>query len=87
MMEIGSLGLFPCGCDQDGWAMLRGLSPQGAYELAEGDARVEQFEMLRDFILEEYYRLEQVEGWKLSEMKRPDRKTVLRLIRFFLNEI
>jgi hypothetical protein len=70
-----------------GGAMLRGLGSQGAYELAEGDARVEQFEMLRDFILEEYYRLEQVEGWKLSEMKRPDRKTVLRLIRFFLNEI
>jgi hypothetical protein len=68
-------------------SMPSGLVGQRTYEVPEGDARIEQFEMLRDFILEEYYRPEQIEGWKLSEMKRPDRKTVLRLIRFFLNEI
>ncbi len=67
--------------------MLRGLSSQSTYELPEGDVRTQQFEILRNFILDKYYRSEQIEGWKLSEMKRPDRKTVLRLIHFFLNEI
>jgi hypothetical protein len=67
--------------------MLRGLTTQETYEVPESDARTEQFEMLKDFILEEYYRLDHIEGWELSEMKRPDRKTVLRLIRFFLNEV
>jgi hypothetical protein len=42
--------------------------------------------MLKDYILAEHYHQEQIEGWKLSEMERPDRKTVLRLIRYFLNE-
>jgi len=66
--------------------MLRELTTQGTYEVPESDARIEQFEMLRDFILEEYYRPKEIEGWKLSEMERPDRATVLRLIRFFLSE-
>jgi hypothetical protein len=67
--------------------MLRGLTAQETHKVPEGDARTEQFEMLRDFLLDEYYRLDHIEGWKLSEMERPDRKTVLRLIRFFLNEV
>lgn len=67
--------------------MLRGLAAQETHEVPEGDARTEQFEMLRDFLLDEYYRPDHIEGWELSEMERPDRKTVLRLIRFFLNEV
>jgi len=67
--------------------MLRWYSAQGAYEAPEGEARTEQFEILRDYILEKYYRPEKTEGWKPSEMERPDRKTVLRLIRFFQNEL
>ncbi len=66
--------------------MLRGLPARDTYEVSASDARIEQFEMLRDFILEEYYRPKEIEGWKLSEMERPDRATVLRLIRFFLSE-
>lgn len=66
--------------------MLRWYSAQGGQAVSEGDARSDQFEMLKDYILVEYYRQEQIEGWKLSEMERPDRKTVLRLIRYFLNE-
>jgi hypothetical protein len=69
-----------------GGAMPRGLSAQAIYKVPESEARREQFEMLKDFILAEYYRPDQVDGWNLSEMVRPDRKTVLRLIRFFLNE-
>jgi hypothetical protein len=66
--------------------MLRGSYAQDAYEVAKSEARAKQFELLRDFILEQYYRPKQIEGWKLSEMERPDRETVLRLIRFFLSE-
>jgi hypothetical protein len=69
-----------------GGVMLREAAVQKAYEMMAGNARTEQFELLRDFILDEYYRPDQIQGWKLSEMKRPDRKTVLRLIRFFLSE-
>jgi hypothetical protein len=70
-----------------GGAMLREITAQKTQESHEGDVRTEQFEMLKDFILDEYYRSGQIHGWKRSEMKRPDRKTVLRLIHFFLNEI
>jgi len=67
--------------------MQREYAAQKSQEVYERQARIEQFEMLRDFILDEYYRPDHIEGWKSSEMERPDRKTVLRLIRFFLNEI
>ena len=63
--------------------MLRWHSAQSTDEAQGGEARTEQFELLKDFILEEYYRPEEIEGWKLSEMERPGRETVLRLIRFF----
>jgi hypothetical protein len=66
--------------------MLRWNSAQGADDALEGDARTDQFEMLKDFILEEYYRPEDIKGWDASEMERPDRETVLRLIRFFSTE-
>jgi hypothetical protein len=66
--------------------MLRWYSANGAPEAPKGDARTEQFDLLKDYILEEYYHPEEIEGWDASEMERPDRKTVLRLIRFFLNE-
>jgi hypothetical protein len=66
--------------------MLKWDSAQGAPEAPEGDARTEQIDLLKDFILEEYYPPEDIEGWDPSEMERPDRKTVMRLIRFFLNE-
>ena len=66
--------------------MLRWHSAQGAYEAPEADTLAEQFEMLRDYILKQYYRPDEIKGWKLSEMKRPDRKTIQRLIRFFLYE-
>jgi hypothetical protein len=69
-----------------GGAMLRWYSAQRGQAASEGDARSDRFEMLKDYILVEYYRQERIEGWKLSEMERPDRKTVLRLIRYFLNE-
>lgn len=67
--------------------MLKDVAVQKTVEMMDGTVHTEQFELLRDFILDEYYRPDQIQGWKLSEMKRPDRKTVLRLIRFFLNEI
>ena len=67
--------------------MLKEVAVREMYEMIDPNVHVEQFELLRTFILDEYYRPDQIEGWKLSEMKRPDRKTVLRLIRFFLNEI
>lgn len=67
--------------------MLKEVAVQKTIELIDSNVHTEQFELLRDFILDEYYRPDQIQGWKLSEMKRPDRKTVLRLIRFFLNEI
>ena len=69
-----------------GGEMLREYSAQKSREAYEREARIEQFEMLKDFILDEYYRPDQIEGWKSSEMERPDRKTELRLIRFFRNE-
>jgi len=67
--------------------MLKEVAVQKTIELIDSNVHTEQFELLRDFILDEYYRPDQIQGWKLSEMKRPDRKTVLRLIRFFLKEI
>ena len=63
--------------------MVRWNSAQGVEETPEGDARTDQFELLKDYLLEEYDRLEDIKGWELSEMNRPDRKTILRLIRFF----
>jgi len=66
--------------------MLRWNSAQGANDDPEGEARTEQIELLKDFILDDYCRPDDIEGWKLSEMERPDRKTVLRLIRFFSTE-
>ena len=66
-----------------GGAMVRWNSTQGVDETPEGDARTDQFELLNDSLLEEYSHLEDIKGWDLSEMNRPDRKTILRLIRFF----
>jgi hypothetical protein len=63
--------------------MLRWYSAQGAHEAMEGEKRTDQFEMLKEYILEEFYPQEEVVGWDPSEMKRPDRETVLRLIKFF----
>jgi len=84
------LGLWTCppmGAFGSGGEMLREVATQESQEAVESKARIAQFEMLRDYILDEYYRMDQIEGWRSSEMERPDRKTVLRLIRFFLNEI
>lgn len=67
--------------------MPRGKSARETSEVPDGDVHSEQFEMLKDFILEEDYSLEDIEGWKLSEMKRPDRRTVQRLIDFFQNDM
>lgn len=66
--------------------MLRWNSAQGDPEAPKGNARPDQFEMLKDYLLEEHYRQEEIEGWDPSEMERPDRKTILRLICYFLNE-
>lgn len=45
-----------------------------------------QFEMLRSYLLEAYSKSEPIEGWNESEMKRPSRRTVERLIAFFLTD-
>ncbi len=76
----------PIGMFGSGGEMLREVDEQGFQEMVESKARKEQFEMLRDYILDKYYRESQIHEWRPSEMKRPDRRTVLRLIRFFLNE-
>lgn len=66
--------------------MLEEVAVRETYEMIECDVSLRQCELLRTFILDTYYRPDQIEGWKLSEMKRPNRETVLRLIHFFLNE-
>lgn len=63
--------------------MVRWNSTQGVEKTPEGDARTDQFELLKNNISEEYDHPEDIKGWELSEMNRPDRKTILRLIRFF----
>ena len=42
--------------------MVKWGSAQGASDAPEGDARTDQFEVLRDYILDEYYRLEKIKG-------------------------
>ncbi len=67
--------------------MLDEITSHNAKTDKEAEAEQQQFELLRDYLLCEYAEIDQIEGWKLSNMKRPSRATVERIIDWFTHEI
>lgn len=66
--------------------MMDEIAPHYAKTAREAEAERKQFELLRDYLLREYAQTNHIEGWKLSDMKRPSRATVERLVDWFLHE-